>query len=156
MTDYPAPVVLENIRRNAERSIPRNLQSKCTIEGHQWGEVEAGFAAEYAHHFTRILAADCYWMPGEHQNLARSMLHYLSVEPRGMVFAISGFHTGRAKLAAFFDVATEEGLEIEEIYEEDANGTRREWVKERDGGTEDVLGRKKWLVIARLKLPALQ
>lgn len=79
------------------------------------------------------------------------MLHFLTLDAAGRVFAIAGFHTGRAKLAAFFDVAEEEGLAMEEIYEEDAEGTRREWVKERDGGREDHTERKKWLVIARLK-----
>ncbi|EME87717.1 uncharacterized protein MYCFIDRAFT_75560 [Pseudocercospora fijiensis CIRAD86] len=67
------------------------------------------------------------------------------------VLAIAGFHTGRLKLANFFDVAVSQGLEVEEIYEEDVNGSRREWVRERDGGREDPTARKKWLVIALLK-----
>lgn len=90
-------------------------------------------------------------MPSEHSNLASSMLHFLTLDGHGRVFAIAGFHTGRAKLASFFDVAVDRGLEIEEIYEEDAEGDRRGWLKERDGGLENHTERKKWLVIAILK-----
>ncbi|KAK4541450.1 hypothetical protein LTR36_008051 [Oleoguttula mirabilis] len=153
ITDYPAPVVIENIRRNAKKCISSHLEAKYNIEGHRWGDTSSttGLVAESAHHCTRIIAADCYWMLGEHLNLVRSMLHFLTLEPGGRVFAIGAFHTGRAKMAAFFDVATEEGLEVDEIYEEDADGNRRAWVKERNGGEEDVLERKRWLVIARLK-----
>lgn len=79
------------------------------------------------------------------------MLHFLSTDGEGRVFAVAGFHTGRAKLAGFFDVAVAEGLEVEEIYEENSDGERREWVKERDGGLEDTNERKRWLVIAILK-----
>ena len=79
------------------------------------------------------------------------MLHFLSNEPASRVFAIGGFHTGRAKLAAFFDVAVEEGLQIEEIFEEDADGRRRPWEKVRDGGRENPTERKRWLVIAVLR-----
>ena len=78
------------------------------------------------------------------------MLHFL-MDPGGRVLAIAGFHTGRTKLASFFQIAEEEGLEVEEIYEEDAEGVRREWAKERDGGRENVTERKRWLVIAVLK-----
>jgi len=91
-------------------------------------------------------------MPWQHQNLARSMLHFLSTDdPDARVYAVGGFHTGRAKLAPFFDVAEQEGLEVEFIQEEDVTGNVRPWAKERDGGREDVTGRKRWLVTARLK-----
>ncbi|KAK5165962.1 uncharacterized protein LTR77_008886 [Saxophila tyrrhenica] len=149
ISDYPAPVVLENIRRNAKHAIPERLASAYSIEGHEWGELGTDFATKFAGRFDRILAADCFWMPSQHSNLVQSTLHFLA--PDGRVFAIAGFHTGRAKLAAFFDVAVEEGLEIEEIWEEDVDGVRREWAKTRDGGREDVTGRKRWLVLAILK-----
>ena len=150
-TDYPAPVVLANIAHNAKRNVPLKLESRYRIQGHEWGDLTSPFALDNAHRFKRVLAADCYWMPSPHLNLARSMLHFLTLESEGRVFAVAGFHTGRATLASFFDVAADEGLAIEEIYEEDAEGMRSEWVKERDGGTEDHGERKKWLVIARLK-----
>lgn len=79
------------------------------------------------------------------------MLHFLSDEPDAQVFALAGFHTGRANLANFFEEASEQGLVAEELYEENAEGVRREWLKERDGGAEHHGERKKWLVIGILK-----
>ncbi|KAK3073957.1 hypothetical protein LTR53_004024 [Teratosphaeriaceae sp. CCFEE 6253] len=151
MTDYPAPVVLANIRRNAGAAIPERLEQRYSVEGHEWGELDTVSTRSHAHRFPRIMAADCYWMTGQHHNLVRSMLHFLSLDSSGRIFATAGFHTGRAKLAAFFEVAVAEGLEIEEIYEEDVAGVRRPWETERAGGREDVMERKRWLVIARLK-----
>lgn len=110
------------------------------------------FSQENGGCFTRILAADCLWMPHEHRNLARSMLHFLSSSSNARVLVIAGFHTGRAKLAPFFEeVIGDEGLGIEEIYEMDADGMRRKWQAERDGGRENIGERKKWLVVARLR-----
>lgn len=89
-------------------------------------------------------------MPHEHHNLALSMAHFLSPLPSARVFVIAGFHTGRAKLAPFFTEAVPSaGLEIEEIWEMDANGDRRAW--QADIPEEPIGERKKWIVIARLK-----
>ena len=151
ISDYPAPAVLDNIRSNAKNAIPVALESSYRIEGHEWGELSTPLAIEYQHHFDRILAADCFWMQSQHFHLVSSMLHFLTLHCSGRIFTIAGFHTGRAKLASFFDVAVEEGLEVGEIYEENAGGVKREWLKERDGGFEDHNERKKWLVIAILK-----
>jgi hypothetical protein len=91
-------------------------------------------------------------MPYEHENLARSMLHFLSESPDARVHVIAGFHTGRAKMAGFFEETVPEvGLEVEDIFEINAEGARRAWAKERDGGREDIGERKKWLVVARLR-----
>jgi EEF1A N-terminal glycine/lysine methyltransferase len=151
ISDYPATVVLDNIQRNAKAAVPSHLASRYSVEGFEWGDLDSAFAKKYAGHFDRIIAADCFWMPSQHFNLVHSMLHLLKRDASSRVLAIGGFHTGRAKLAGFFDVATEEGLEVEEIYEEDIEGTRKEWLKERDGGRQDVTGRKRWLVVATLK-----
>lgn len=109
------------------------------------------FSQQRKHSFDCILAADCYWMPQEHENLVKSMLHFLALGSASRILAISGFHTGRAKLAAFFHTASEMGLTAEEIYEENADGVRRPWMDERDGGQENQTERKKWLVIAVLR-----
>ena len=91
-------------------------------------------------------------MLGEHENLAKSMEYFLSDAPEARVFVIAGFHTGRAKVAPFFEETIPEvGLEVDEIYEMNAEGQRRPWAKERDGGREDVGERKKWCVLARLR-----
>jgi hypothetical protein len=83
------------------------------------------------------------------------MLHFLSNSPEARIYCIAGFHTGRAKLAPFFEeVVPKSGLAIEEIFEMDADGKRRKWKSERDGGREDIGERKKWLVLARLRQAA--
>ena len=135
--------------QNVERNASRQSTAYPTVQGHEWGIFDDSFATDNAGRFTRVLAADCFWMPQVHAELVQSMLHFLSAD--GRVFLVSGFHTGRAKLAVFFDVAAEHGLEVEEIHEEDAEGVRRPWAKERDGGRENPTERKRWLVLAVLK-----
>jgi hypothetical protein len=143
---------VSTIKTNVSKNLPEAVRSRITVEGHLWGSTETPFEKEHAHSYTRILAADCLWMLGEHDNLAKSMLHFLSEEPSARVLCIAGFHTGRAKVATFFeDVVPQQGLAMEEIFEMKADGSRRAWAKERDGGREDVGERKKWLVVARLK-----
>ncbi|EOA90082.1 uncharacterized protein SETTUDRAFT_175219 [Exserohilum turcica Et28A] len=152
VTDYPAPPILDNLKRNVTKNVPANLQPCITIQGHQWGSTSTDFETSKAHSYTRILAADCLWMPGEHESLAKSMLHFLVPTPDARIYCIAGFHTGRAKVAPFFEeVVPAQGLEIEEMYEMDADGQRRPWAKERDGGLEDMGERKKWLILARLR-----
>jgi hypothetical protein len=108
------------------------------------------FATTHHHFFTRILSADCLWMPWAHTPLRRSIAHFLSPND-GRAWVIAGFHTGRAKLAGFFDEKELKrvGLVVERIWERDAEGREREWVTDR--GYEDVTERKRWLVIAVLK-----
>lgn len=142
--------MLDNLSSNATRNLPPHKQKQCTIGGHEWGVLDAELAIEHKHAFTRVLAADCFWMPYQHANLVKSMLHFLSLSQLARVFIVAGFHTGRAKLAAFFEEAALYELTIEEIYEEDAGGRKRPWDPKRGGGTEDHTERKKWLVIARL------
>ncbi len=77
------------------------------------------------------------------------MCHFLKVGEGTRIYVVAGFHTGREKVAAFFDVVGEEGLEVERVGERDADGVEREWRKEREG--EGVMERKKWLVVAVLR-----
>ncbi|CAN9261898.1 unnamed protein product [Alternaria alternata] len=152
ITDYPVAPILDTLQSNVAKNVPELLKPNVTVQGHQWGSTSTPFETSHAHHYTRILAADCLWMPWEHQSLAQSMLHFLSNEPSARIYCIAGFHTGRAKVAPFFEeVVPEQGLEVEEIYEMDVNGQRRSWAKERDGGLENMGERKKWLVFARIR-----
>ena len=89
-------------------------------------------------------------MNDEHENLVKSMLHFLSHSLEAEIWVIAGFHTGRATLAAFFDTAVSMGLDISQIYERDVDGRERAWKRERDSGLEDVTERKRWLVVAVL------
>jgi hypothetical protein len=152
ITDYPAPPILEAIKTNVSKNIPERLRSRTIVHGHLWGDFTSDFATTNAQRYTRILAADCLWMPYEHDNLAKSMDYFLADAPDARILCIAGFHTGRAKLAPFFEeTIPQHRLEIEEIYEMNANGIRRSWATERDGGREDIGERKKWLVVARIR-----
>lgn len=80
------------------------------------------------------------------------MLYFLADVPTARIYCIAGFHTGRAKVVPFFEeTVPQHGLEVEEIFEMDANGQRRPWATERDGGTENIGERKKWLVLSRIR-----
>lgn len=78
------------------------------------------------------------------------MEYFLSDEPSARILLTAGFHTGRAKIAEFFQEAVPENqLKVEEIFEMDADGRRRPWQPQ---APEEAVGeRKKWLVVAKLK-----
>ena len=151
LSDYHSPTIQANAQSNVDRNVPKQLQRKVTVRGHEWGVLTDDFSKAHAHHFSRILCADCLWMDSEYYNLAQSMDHFLSRSDDARVWVIAGFHTGRAKLVSFFDIAAQAGLDTELIWERDADGNEREWVRERNGGQEDATGRNRWLVVAILK-----
>ena len=175
ISDYPSPEIIASIKSNVEKNVPEYVRSTHTnqhhmiwreedvkfpsasyhssmrVYGHKWGDLNDHLSRSHKGYFDRIIAADCLWMLAEHENLADSMLHFVSRDADAQVWVIAGFHTGRTKIASFFDTAVEKGLEISRIYERDVNGHERAWKRERDGGREDVTGRKRWLVVAVLK-----
>jgi len=148
ITDYPSSDLLDNIQRNLDINTTLFPASRPLIQGHEWGVLDDEFSITNKNHFTRVIAADCFWMPNFHVELVSSMLHFLTLDTSARVLAIGGFHTGRDKLAKFFEVAQGLGLVPEEIYEEDAEGVRREWYTGQDFPPEDRTERKKWLTLA--------
>lgn len=149
ISDYPAPEVLSNIKVNVDKNIPEAIRPRCTVEGHEWGVLTDDFSMAKKGHFTRLLVADCLWMPWQHRNLLTSIRHFLSDEDGSSAWVIAGFHTGRAKMAPFYALADEEGLKIDKIWERNAEGEDRPFVMDR--GFEDVTARKRWLVVAVLQ-----
>ncbi|KAL3450569.1 hypothetical protein BJX65DRAFT_269541 [Aspergillus insuetus] len=160
ITDHPSSPALGpsgaisfNVAQNL-RFLPATSKSTIEILPHEWGKLSSDpWAVSHKASYTRIIAADCYWMPSQHENLARTMKWFLA--PEGQVWAVAGFHTGREIVARFFATAVEMGLEIEEIYERDlissAEGkeVRREWVEVREG--EGPGNRTRWCVVALLR-----
>jgi len=149
ISDYPAPTIIETLKANVAKNVPESKRARVTVLAHTWGDLESSFAVNNKGQYTRIIAADTLWLCSQHHNLARSMLHFLSQDPKSRVFVIAGFHTGRATLAHFFEEAiVQVGLTIEEIFEMDADGKRREW---KSSAAEESIGEsKRWLVVARL------
>ncbi|KAJ6020561.1 hypothetical protein N7540_006065 [Penicillium herquei] len=165
VTDHPSsPSLLGAINFN----LTHNLQSrKCesvqvgsrsqgpqiSIHPHQWGLLSDSFAMENKARFTRIIAADCYWMLSQHGNLCESLQWFLA--PGGKIWMTAGFHTGRPVVTNFFETAKEHGLVTQCIWErdligEDGNGeVRRDWVPVREN--EGPENRTRWCVVAVLK-----
>ena len=86
-------------------------------------------------------------MESQHDNLAKSVKALLARD--GELLVVAGFHTGRDKVAGFFDAAEKVGLVGIKITEKDVEGVEREWV--RDRGQEDPVERKRWLAIGVFK-----
>ncbi|ELR06738.1 hypothetical protein GMDG_00355 [Pseudogymnoascus destructans 20631-21] len=158
ITDYPAPEVVANIKKNVEVNLPEELRigregnpATCLVEGHEWGKLseDDDFVQNHKGSFDVILVADCLWMPWQHKELMKSIAWFLG--PGGKAWVVSGFHTGRVKMRGFYnaELLTEHGLEVESIVERDPEGREREWVTDR--GVEDVTERKRWLVISVLR-----
>ncbi|EPS35639.1 hypothetical protein H072_10934 [Dactylellina haptotyla CBS 200.50] len=154
ITDYPAPEILENIKANINLNASQLASSSAPdVYGHTWGVLTEEVAQKYAHSFTRVIAADTLWMMWEHENLVKSMLHFLDDSNlAARVVVVAGLHTGRQKMANFWTVAVENGLEIENIKERDVDGIEREFLEDR--GIEDITERKRWLTIGILKKKA--
>jgi nicotinamide N-methyltransferase len=132
----------------------RSSKAQIAIQPHEWGVLDDTFAQQNKGAFSRIIAADCYWMLEQHTNLVRTMQWFMA--PGGKVWVVAGFHTGRETVARFFETAIQNGLEIERIFErdligktEDGEQIRREWLPVReDEGPEN---RRRWAVVAVLK-----
>lgn len=90
-------------------------------------------------------------MLDQHENLIHSLSGLLEHSATARVFMIAGFHTGRAVLAEFFRIAALHSLipDDDRIEYNVVSGVSRPW--EDDRGAEDVIERKQWLVVAKLK-----
>ena len=180
VTDYPAQAVLRTLRTNVQANLTQEktpsgtdaVTSEVLVAGHSWGEFplipstkqggenddddgndDAAAAATdpHRHAYDRVMVADCLWMPWQHANLRRSIGHFLSEGPSSRAWVVAGFHTGRAKMGAFFDEAAlrdEAGCVVEGMWERDCEGVERAWDADREDG---ITERKRWLVVAVLK-----
>jgi nicotinamide N-methyltransferase len=153
LSDYPAEEVLANLRANIERNVAaqagKHPMAEIRVQGHEWGILDDEFSKAEKGGFGRILVADCLWMPWQHENLLRSISWFLA--EGGRAWVVAGFHTGRQKMRGFFEEETVRaaGLEVERIWERNAEGFEWGWVTDR--GAEDITSRKRWLAIAVLK-----
>ncbi|KAK2737964.1 hypothetical protein FQN57_007318 [Myotisia sp. PD_48] len=174
ITDHPSSSALygaiqSNIIDNVPGSLCQTKQgaTKISIEPYQWGIFEgeeppphtldsstppavlnkmAQFATVNKASFSRIICVDCLWVWGEHVNLVRTLLWFLSsplispsssdndndntntnndnshvqVQP-GRAWVVAGFHNGREIVTSFFETAVAMGLVIEDIWESDVN-----------------------------------
>ena len=157
LTDYPSVEILENIRDNVEVNVlsrqqasPLKQKNGVSVEAHKWGDVDEDFAVSNAHKFTRVVATGCLWLSEQHENIARSMAHFLAESEDAEVWVVSGFFLGREKLAGFFDIARREGLVVREVFEQNGVGDRREWIVERTEEDEKEVFEQGWLLVGVL------
>ncbi|UKZ83721.1 hypothetical protein TrVFT333_011530 [Trichoderma virens FT-333] len=165
VTDYPAPAVMKTLRENVARNIKPDLAptgksdlvtTSILVDGHEWGvfdnaSASSPFPSSHAHLSDRLFVADCLWMPWQHENLRRSIGYFLKKTASARAWVVAGFHTGRPKMAGFFDARAlreEGGVEVERMWERDCDGVEREWDSERE---DDITERKRWLVVCVLK-----
>ena len=163
LSDYKSPKLLANLERNVAENIPAKLNDKVKVEGHIWGQDGSAITQyllfsrlslihRHRKSFSRIIAADCYWMPDQHNALVWSLTHFLEKSSAARVFMVAGLHTGRSVISNFFRVAGSRGLVPDDNGIEEhnvVNGITRGWEDER--GVEDLVERKQWLVVTRLK-----
>lgn len=154
LTDYPSSEVFENIRRNIETNMVSRQQAsslkgltKVSVQAHKWGDLHEDFAKSNAHKFTRVLATGCLWLPEQHKNIAASMAHFLAKSEKAEIWAVSGFFLGREKLARFFDIALGKGLDVKEVFEQNAVGARRGWMVNRGVEHEKDTLEQGWLLV---------
>ncbi|KKA18123.1 Nicotinamide N-methyltransferase [Rasamsonia emersonii CBS 393.64] len=141
ITDHPSsPAFTGAIDFNIAANVHPPLRDRISAHPHEWGVLTDSFAQENRGRFSRIIAADCLWIKGQHENLVKTILWFLTppaaaangqeqnqeqgpTDAEGKVWIVAGFHTGRAIVASFFETAQRMGLEIEDIYERDLNAS---------------------------------
>ncbi|KAL4749687.1 hypothetical protein BDW72DRAFT_204569 [Aspergillus terricola var. indicus] len=145
ITDNPSSPAL-GLTGAIASNVKHNISSSTgivDIRPHEWGTALTTdpWALSSKGLYTRIIAADCYWMRSQHENL--------------VLWVVAGFHTGREIVAGFFETAVSLGLKIESIYQRDLNSSaeeggdvRRAWVSFREG--EGPENRRRWCVVAVL------
>ncbi|KAJ2973340.1 hypothetical protein NQ176_g6666 [Zarea fungicola] len=157
ITDYPASSTMAVLRDNVScnvnaKTAPQGYTptSALDVQGHAWGSLDDAFSIAEKHAFDRVICADVLWMPWQHDNLRRSIAHFLSHAAGARCWIIAGLHTGRDKITQFLnrEALEKAGLKAERIWERDCNGLEREWEEERD---DDFTYRKRWLILAVLK-----
>ena len=148
LTDYPSVTLLEILKYNANHNISNPLPSNVRVEPHLWGDLTSSFAELHRHKFSRVIAADTLWLASQHDNLAKSMAHFLALDRAARVLIVAGFHTGRAKVVQFFESILAVDLVIDEIWEMSSDGYRRPWDPERQGTIGEGT---RWMVLASLK-----
>jgi predicted nicotinamide N-methyase len=121
-TDYPDPLLLMNMRRNARRNAARNM----AVVPLRWGDdaapvIAAGrLAAERAGipvpsdgRFSLLILTDTLWMPDQHAPLVASVAQLLSRDSGSR--AIVSFTLQHDRTFEFFDHARAAGFVVREL-----------------------------------------
>ncbi|KDO31074.1 hypothetical protein SPRG_19597 [Saprolegnia parasitica CBS 223.65] len=75
MTDYPAPVLIDNMQRNVARNANKLGHGSATVLGHLWGDdVGPLLAPTQGDGFDVAIVAECLWLHKEHEHLLMSIM----------------------------------------------------------------------------------
>ncbi|KAI5283865.1 hypothetical protein KEM54_001775 [Ascosphaera aggregata] len=203
ITDHPSAKGLYGpIQQSLAASLPSSLHQNVSIHPYTWGtfpetnakpasnssinkvltlEKELNFAISRKSKYTRIICADCLWMPEQHDNLAKSIAWFLAPPPLTATFSkrraaelqeveqgsstssaaaaaaayvVAGFHTGRDVVASFFENAVSKaGLLVERIYERDLHAKVEDGRVTREWKPDrpGESDRSRWCVVAFLR-----
>ncbi|KAJ9612291.1 hypothetical protein H2200_003888 [Cladophialophora chaetospira] len=141
--------ILERDKRKAPNDESTTTVGEVNIFGYTWGTTPMYSPSSYGKplpqhqqptSFTRIIIADCLWMPSQHVNLVKTVLHYLDdSDPGNCALVVAGFHTGRETVRNFLEIATGDytllAAKVEE--QEDTKGNS----ESEDTETKHVAGR---------------
>ncbi|ODQ50792.1 hypothetical protein SAICODRAFT_9443 [Saitoella complicata NRRL Y-17804] len=157
VSDYPSDQIMEALRWNVGTQVRESERDRVCVQPHTWGEEPFPLIPEEegdGRRYDWVVACDTLWIPSQHTNLISTITHTLSHTPHARLLLIAGFHTGRANVAGFFDLLSQAGfverdrgirerMVTEEGIERDWRGVRGEW-------EEDLVERKRWVVVAEM------
>ena len=155
-SDYPEESLLSTLQSNIQGNWESTHQ-RASVVGHQWGESTNELLIGFPDGFTRVIAADTLWMEDQHRNLLQSICNVLSKKETARVYICAGYHTGRRTVSKFFTTAGNEfGLVPDHqfahsgIWEYGVENTTRPWADTMSLEEDDIVKRKKWVVVAVL------
>ncbi|KAF9068827.1 hypothetical protein BDP27DRAFT_1294528 [Rhodocollybia butyracea] len=129
-SDYPDPVILENLKHNIERNqILVSPSCKLHYTGYEWGQGAQellAFLPSGASGFEIVILSDLLHFHASHDALIKSVSFLLKKTADARVFVAAGKYTRPAVCSSFMDKAAEAGLTFEEHpeYKSDKDGSK--------------------------------
>ncbi|PWY99114.1 hypothetical protein BCV70DRAFT_163578 [Testicularia cyperi] len=130
LTDYPDPLVIQNLQQNLDLAICRPNSARpdlseqfrearrtITVQGLGWGNAEEE-ATVLKHSpgdqgFDIVLAADVLWVSSAHPLLIQSIRKLLKRSRGARCVLVAGFHTGRPAVRRFFLQLAQEVVDLD-------------------------------------------
>ncbi|GAA5883257.1 hypothetical protein JCM16303_007332 [Sporobolomyces ruberrimus] len=109
LSDFDNARMLEDLRDTVDEAVAQRYRSRICIAGHSFGEPTKSLV-DLSPTYDTILVADCIWDCSLHEPLLDTLLSLLSASPSAVVHFTCGFHTGRAVVADFVDLARRRGI----------------------------------------------
>ncbi|EIN08522.1 hypothetical protein PUNSTDRAFT_134901 [Punctularia strigosozonata HHB-11173 SS5] len=118
-TDYPDPVILNNLQGNVERNA--NLATpRCTVkwQGHAWGEDTDKLTTAAESGYDIVILSDLLHFDSCHHILLKSLLALLAKRPASRIYCAAGRYTPPHVCDAWLDLSRASGIEWKEETED--------------------------------------